>query len=56
MTRMSDWKSVNQSFSAFFFCKNCERLVRYSLRFKEYYDRIEIKSTVNEIKKSDGEA
>lgn len=55
MTRMSDWKTINQSFSSFFFCKNCERLVRCSLRFKEYYDRIEVKTSINEIKKSDNE-
>lgn len=53
MKRMSDWKTVNQSFSALFFCKQCERLVRYSVKFKEYYDRIDIKTTVNEIKKTD---
>ncbi len=55
MSRMSDWKCINQSFSAFFFCKSCERLVRYTVRFKEYYDRIETKYSVNEIKKTDGE-
>ena len=55
MTRMSDWKTVNQSFTALFYCKTCERLVRYSLRFKEYYDRIEVKSSVSEIKKSDND-
>ena len=55
MRRMSDWKSMNQSFSALFYCKKCERLVNYSVRFKEYYDRIESKSTINEIKKTDEE-
>lgn len=54
MKRMSDWKTVNQAFSALFFCKNCERLVRYSAKFKEYYDRIDVKTTVTEIKKTDG--
>ncbi len=54
MKRMSDWKTVNQSFSALFFCKNCERLVKYAVKFKEYYDRIDIKSSVSEIKKTDG--
>ena len=53
MKRMSDWKTVNQSFSALFFCKNCERLVNCSIKFKEYYDRIEVKSSVTEIKKTD---
>ncbi|MCH5197904.1 MAG: exonuclease domain-containing protein [Oscillospiraceae bacterium] len=56
MTRMSDWKNINQSFSAFFFCKECERLVRYTLRFKEYYDKIDVKSTASEIKKTDSDS
>ena len=39
MKRMSDWKAVNQSFTALFFCVSCERLVNAAFRFKEYYDR-----------------
>lgn len=53
MNRMSDWKSINQTFSALFYCKNCERLVRYSARFKEYYDKVDIKTSVSEMKKTD---
>ena len=55
MNRMSDWKSINQTFSALFYCKNCERLVRYSVRFKEYYDKIDVKTSISELKKTDGE-
>ena len=55
MNRMSDWKSINQTFSALFYCKNCERLVRYSIRFKEYYDKIDVKTSISELKKTDGE-
>ena len=55
MNRMSDWKSINQTFSALFYCKNCERLVRYSARFKEYYDKIDVKTSVSEMKKTDKE-
>ena len=53
MRRMSDWKTSNQAITALFFCKNCEKLVKYSARFKEYYDRIEMRSTVNEIIKTE---
>ncbi len=53
MKRMSDWRSNNQAFSALFYCKNCERLVRYSVRFKEFYDRIDAKVIVSEIKKNE---
>ena len=55
MKRMSDWRTVNQAFSALFFCKQCERLVNCSIKFKEYYDRIDVKTTVSEIKKTDDE-
>ena len=50
MKRISDWKNVNQAFNAVFFCKNCERLVNFSIRFKEYYDRIDVKTSVTEMK------
>lgn len=50
MKRLSDWKSVNQAFSALFYCKNCERLVNFSIRFKEYYDRIDVRTSVTEMK------
>lgn len=52
MKRMSDWKCINQSFSAIFLCKNCERLVTYHVKFKEYYDRIDVKTNVTEMKKT----
>ena len=32
------------------YCKNCERLVNFSIRFKEYYDRIDVKTNVTEMK------
>ena len=50
MKRMSDWKTINQSFSAIFLCKNCERLVTFYIRFKEYYDRIDVKTSITEMK------
>lgn len=56
MKRMSDWKTVNQSFSALFFCKKCERLVNCSFKFKEFYDHIDMKTSISEIKKTDDEA
>lgn len=53
MKRLSDWKVSNQNFSAMFYCKKCERLVNFSIRFKEYYDRIDIRTNVTEMKKND---
>ncbi len=53
MKRLSDWKVSNQNFSAMFYCKDCERLVNFSIRFKEYYDRIDIRTNVTEMKKNE---
>lgn len=55
MKRLSDWKVVNQSFTAMFFCKECERLINFSIRFKEYYDRIETRTNFVEMKKNSNE-
>ena len=55
MKRLSDWKNVNQAFSALFYCKNCERLVTFSIRFKEFYDRVDVKTSVLEMKRKSDE-
>ena len=55
MTRMSDWKVVNQSFSAMFLCKDCGILVNFSIRFKEFYDRIDVRTNIVEMKKKNDE-
>ena len=51
MKRMSDWRCINQSFSAIFLCKSCERLVTFYIKFKEYYDHIDVKTSIAEMKK-----
>ena len=43
--RITDWRVMNQSFRAVFQCKNCKRKIRFTIRFKEYYDRVDIKSS-----------
>ncbi len=53
MKRLSDWKVVNQSFSAMFYCNDCEKLINFSIRFKEYYDRIDVRTNIVEMKKSE---
>ncbi len=50
MKRVSDWKVVNQSFTSMFYCTNCERLVSFSIRFKEYYDRMDVRTNYIEMK------
>ncbi|MCR5041596.1 MAG: exonuclease domain-containing protein [Clostridia bacterium] len=43
MKRISDWRAVNASFRALFYCRDCDRVELFTVRYKEYYDRIEIK-------------
>ncbi len=52
--RISEWRVMNQSFRAVFSCKKCKKKIRFTIRFKEYYDRVDIKtSTVPFIEKKD---
>lgn len=53
MKRLSDWKVVNQSFSAMFYCNDCEKLINFSIRFKEYYDRIDVRTNIVEMRKNE---
>ncbi len=43
--RITEWRVMNQAFRAVFQCKNCKRKLRFTIRFKEYYDRVDIKSS-----------
>lgn len=44
MSKVSDWKTVNQSFRALFFCKSCNSHVMFTIRFKACFDRIDVKT------------
>lgn len=44
--RLTDWKVVGQSFRAVFFCPHCERKLRFTVKFREFYDRIDVRSKV----------
>lgn len=43
--KITDWRVINQAFRAVFQCKKCKRKIRFTIRFKEYYDRVDIKSS-----------
>lgn len=43
--RVSEWRVTNKSFRAIFQCRSCKRKLRFTIRFKEYYDRVDVKST-----------
>ena len=46
------WKFMNQSFRGVFYCKNCDREFKVSLRFKKFYDYIDIKRSYSEVIRS----
>lgn len=54
MSKVSEWKTVNQSFRALFYCKNCDSHTMFTIRFKACFDHIDIKTkkckVVNEEK------
>ncbi len=46
------WKFMNQSFRGVFYCENCNREFKASLRVKKFYDYIDIKRNYSEIIKT----
>lgn len=47
--RIDNWKFVNGSFRAFYFCKNCKIKIRVNIQFKKYYERVNVKKSVVKI-------
>ena len=43
------WKFMNQSFRGIFYCASCDREFKVSLRFKKFYDYIDIKRSYSEV-------
>lgn len=41
--RVGPWKFFNGAFHAPFFCRTCNRKLNFSIRFKQYYDYVEIR-------------
>lgn len=41
------WSYSNQYFRSKYYCPHCDRTVRVAVRFKQYYDRIDIRKTVS---------
>lgn len=53
--QQTDWHFVNQYFRADFLCENCNTDLKYSIRFKKYYDHLDIRHTTSEITKEEKE-
>ncbi len=50
--RTGPWKFFNGAFHAPFFCRTCRRKLNFSIRFKQYFDRVEVKTRTTD---GDGE-
>lgn len=47
--RLTEWKYSNQFFRALFRCPECGSKVRVAVRFKKFFDRIEVKTNVTPL-------
>ncbi len=41
--RISEWTLINKAFRSVFRCNKCKRKMRFTIRFKEFYDRVDVK-------------
>ena len=49
--QLCNWSYSNQYFRSRYYCSECDRTVKVAVRFKKYYDRIDVRKTVTEIEK-----
>lgn len=47
-----NWKYSNNAFRAVFYCKHCNRRFRVSVRYKQLYDRLDVRRTFTEVKEA----
>lgn len=53
--QLTEWKSVNQYFRSEFYCTKCDKRYRVGVRFKKYFDRLDIRKTSSVIEKKTDE-
>lgn len=49
------WRFINQSFRSEFYCPTCDKNFIYSVKFKQCFDRVEVKSHYIEVKPKESE-
>ncbi len=49
------WTYSNQYFRSKYYCKNCDRTVKVAVRFKKYYDRVDVRKNIKVVEKSQEE-
>lgn len=47
-----NWKFSNNSFRAVFYCPQCDYRFRVAVRYKQLYDRLEVRKTFTEVKET----
>ena len=53
MRKVSEWKLVNKSFRALFYCRNCDNYAMFNIRFREYFDHVDAKSKKTKVVNED---
>ena len=46
--RVGAWRFFNSAFHAVFFCRTCNRKINFSIRFKQYYDHLDVRTRAEE--------
>ena len=54
--KIKNWKYMNHSFRAVFYCEHCDRQFRVNVRIKKLYDRVDVKRSTVEIVKANKES
>lgn len=47
--QLTEWKNNNQYFRAKFYCSKCEKRFKVGVRFKKYFDRLDVRKTSSVI-------
>lgn len=47
--QLKQWSYSNQYFRSKYYCPKCDRTVKVAVRFKQYYDRVDVRKTVTPI-------
>ncbi len=53
MSKVSEWKLVNKAFRALFYCKDCNIHNMFTVRFREHFDHIEVKTKKTKVVNED---
>ena len=49
LKKEKNWRAQNHAFFGVFYCKKCNRHIRYTVRCKQLYDRLDIRKSCKEV-------